>query len=223
MNPFLTLIQEGGTKSKDSALSSVLMHGYLGKFSSEAYQAHYDLTIKQRIDKLIGEWARASTAYRAGESKIKPMSLDELTIFIQKLKEEDRKSKIGMASGGYISGGKVKIPGYAGGAYVNPTYSANMSIPKFETGINSVPADMLAMLHKNEAVIPANMNPFNPNANNATMGGATFNITNNINGFDGDINQLSRMVTQQTVSAIKSLDGRTASMAGPNLNVGISA
>ena len=50
-----------------------------------------------------------------------------------------------------------------------------------------------------------------------------FNITNNINGFDGDINQLSRMVTQQTVSAIKSLDGRTASMAGPNLNVGISA
>jgi TP901 family phage tail tape measure protein len=126
------------------------------------------------------------------------------------------------ATGGLLKGGKIRIPGYAGGAYVNPTYSANMSIPKFETGINSVPADMLAMLHKNEAVIPANMNPFNPNANNATMGGATFNITNNINGFDGDINQLSRMVTQQTVSAIKSLDGRTASMAGPNLNVGIN-
>ena len=127
------------------------------------------------------------------------------------------------ATGGYIKGGKIKIPGYAGGAYVNPTYLANMSIPKFHDGINNVPADMLAQLQKNEAVIPANMNPFNPNANNATMGGATFNITNNINGFDGDINQLSRMVTQQTVSAIKSLDGRTASMAGPNLNVGISA
>ncbi len=95
-----------------------------------------------------------------------------------------------------------------------------MNIPKFESGINSVPADMLAMLHKNEAVLPANMNPFNPNANNATMG-ATYNITNNINGYDGDLNQLSRMVTQQTVSAIKSLDARSSSMVGPNMNVSI--
>ena len=106
------------------------------------------------------------------------------------------------ATGGYVSGGKLKIP-------------------KFETGINNVPANMLAMLHKNEAVIPANMNPFNPNANNATMGGATINITNNINGFDGDINQLSRMVTQQTVTAIKGMDSRAASALGPKMNVGI--
>jgi hypothetical protein len=94
-------------------------------------------------------------------------------------------------------------------------------IPKFDSGINSVPADMLAMLHKNEAVLPANMNPFNPNANNATMG-ATYNITNNINGYDGDLNQLSRMVTQQTVTAIKSMDSRAASALGPKMNVGIS-
>jgi hypothetical protein len=95
-------------------------------------------------------------------------------------------------------------------------------VPKFESGINNVPADMLAQLHKNEAVIPANMNPFNPNANNATMGGATINITNNINGFDGDINQLSRLVTQQTVTAIKSMDSRAASTLGPKMNVGIN-
>ena len=63
----------------------------------------------------------------------------------------------------------------------------------------------------------------NKNANNATMSGATFNITNNINGFDGDINQLSRMVTQQTVSAIKSMDNRNASALGPNMNVSIKA
>ena len=93
-------------------------------------------------------------------------------------------------------------------------------IPKFHDGINNVPADMLAQLQKNEAVIPANMNPFNPNSNNATMG-ATYNITNNINGYDGDLNQLSRMVTQQTVTAIKSMDSRTASMSGPQMNVGI--
>jgi len=110
--------------------------------------------------------------------------------------------------------------GFADGGYANPTYSNKMSIPKFESGINNVPADMLAMLHKNEAVFPANMNPFNPNANNATMG-ATYNITNNINGYDGDLNQLSRMVTQQTITAIKTMDNRTTSSLGPQMNVGI--
>jgi len=125
------------------------------------------------------------------------------------------------ATGGFLKGGKIRIPGFAGGAYVNPTYSANMSIPTFDSGINMVPADMLAMIHKNEAVVPANMNPFNPNANNATMGGATFNITNNINGFDGDINQLSNMVTQKTITAIGSLNARTTAMSGPTMTVGI--
>jgi hypothetical protein len=100
--------------------------------------------------------------------------------------------------------------------------ASKMKLPKFDSGINSVPVDMLAMLHKNESVVPANMNPFNPNANNATMGGATYNITNNINGYDGDLNQLSRMVTQQTVTAIKSMDSRAASALGPKMNVGIS-
>jgi|688.fasta_scaffold01697_5 TP901 family phage tail tape measure protein len=79
-------------------------------------------------------------------------------------------------SGGSLSGGqlsssidfgklfnKIKLGlGFANGGAVQ--------IPKFEHGINSVPANMLALLHKNEAVIPSNMNPFNPNANNATMG-----------------------------------------------------
>jgi hypothetical protein len=120
---------------------------------------------------------------------------------------------------------KVSVPSarprMADGGYVNPTYSANMSIPKFETGINNVPADMLAMLHKNEAVVPANMNPFNPNANNATMGGATYNITNNINGFDGDINQLSNIVTQKTITAIKTLDSRNSKMSGTPMTVGV--
>jgi hypothetical protein len=97
-----------------------------------------------------------------------------------------------------------------------------INIPKFDSGINSVPVDMLAMIHKNEAVVPANMNPFNPNANNATMGGATYNITNNINGYDGSLEQLSSMVTQKTITAIKGLDSRTASMSGPKMNVGIN-
>jgi len=113
-----------------------------------------------------------------------------------------RHNSTAVATGGYVSNGKI-------------------SIPKFETGINSVPVDMLAMLHKNEAVVPANMNPFNPNANNATMGGATYNITNNINGFDGDINQLSNIVTQKTITAIKTLDSRNSKMSGTSMTVGV--
>jgi TP901 family phage tail tape measure protein len=99
--------------------------------------------------------------------------------------------------------------------------NGGLAIPKFQTGINNVPANMLAMLHKNEAVIPANMNPFNPNANNATMSGGVYNITNNINGYDGDLEQLSSMVTQKTITAIKTLDARTAKMTGPTMTVGI--
>jgi TP901 family phage tail tape measure protein len=55
------------------------------------------------------------------------------------------------------------------------------NIPKFEYGINSVPADMLALIHKNEAVIPANMNPFNPNAT-AAASGSVYNINVELNG-----------------------------------------
>ena len=82
-----------------------------------------------------------------------------------------------------------------------------VNMPRYETGGSVVTADAGA---------------FNTNANNATMGGATINITNNINGFDGDINQLSRMVTQQTVTAIKGMDSRAASALGPKMNVGIN-
>lgn len=117
---------------------------------------------------------------------------------------------------GDIAGQPIIAPRFAKGGY-----ASGINIPKFDSGINMVPADMLAMLHKNEAVVPANMNPFNPNANNATIGGAVYNITNNINGYDGDLNQLSNLVTQKTITAINSLDSRTAKMNGPVMTVGV--
>jgi LysM repeat protein len=57
----------------------------------------------------------------------------------------------------------------------------NLGLPMFKDGINMVPADMLALLHKNEAVVPANMNPFNPNAS-ASASGSVYNINVELNG-----------------------------------------
>jgi TP901 family phage tail tape measure protein len=72
-----------------------------------------------------------------------------------------------------------------GGLVQNFSNSAlgNLGIPMFENGINMVPANMLAMLHKNEAVVPANMNPFNPNAtSSAIASGSVYNINVELNG-----------------------------------------
>jgi TP901 family phage tail tape measure protein len=123
--------------------------------------------------------------------------------FMTKLAQIDglNRSGINGATGGYLSGGKFNVP-------------------KFENGINMVPADMLAMIHKNEAIVPANMNPFNPNANNATMGGGVYNITNNINGFDGDINALSDMVTRKTVDSIKTMSKISVKSMGESRSLG---
>ena len=43
----------------------------------------------------------------------------------------------------------------------------NAGIPKFAQGINYLPNDTMAMLHKGEMVVPAAYNPFNPNAQGA--------------------------------------------------------
>jgi len=91
----------------------------------------------------------------------------------------------------------------------------NSLIPKFKDGINSVPVDMLAQLHANEAVIPANMNPFNPNANNATMGN-TYNFAPTINAAPGmDERQLTDMVIKRFEASV----GLKTAERGRNKNV----
>jgi hypothetical protein len=44
-------------------------------------------------------------------------------------------------------------------------------LPGFDLGINRVPYDMPAMIHEDEAVIPARFNPFNPGAQSPLSGG----------------------------------------------------
>lgn len=56
--------------------------------------------------------------------------------------------------------------------------NAPARIPRFAAGINRVPRDMLAVIHKDEAVVPAKYNPFNPNA----KGGGSRPVVINING-----------------------------------------
>ena len=59
---------------------------------------------------------------------------------------------------------------------------------------------------------------------NASPGaGAVVNITNNINGYDGDINQLSDLVTRKTITAIKGIDSINGKMVGSNKNVSIKS
>jgi hypothetical protein len=103
--------------------------------------------------------------------------------------------------------------GLANGGMVN--------IPKFEKGINMVPANMLAMLHKNEAVVPANMNPFNPNAQSYSQPSISYNISPVINAAPGmDEQAIANMATRQVLAEIKVLDARNnASMGRPGMRV----
>jgi TP901 family phage tail tape measure protein len=94
-------------------------------------------------------------------------------------------------------------------------------IPKFEKGINMVPANMLAMLHKNEAVIPANMNPFNPNAQTYSQPSVSYNIAPVINAAPGmDEQAIANMATRQVLAEMKIIDARNnASMGRPGMRV----
>lgn len=70
-------------------------------------------------------------------------------------------------------------------------------IPKLATGTNRVPKDMLAIIHKDEAVIPARYNPDNPNASMPQNGNTELNIT--VNNYDNkiDANELAGQVLFQ--------------------------
>jgi len=78
-----------------------------------------------------------------------------------------------------------------------------------------VPADMLAMLHKNEAVVPANMNPFNPNAQSYSQPSISYNIAPVINAAPGmDEQAIANMATRQVLAEIKAIDSRNTASIG---------
>ncbi|MBC7861140.1 MAG: phage tail length tape measure family protein, partial [Burkholderiaceae bacterium] len=79
-----------------------------------------------------------------------------------------------------ITHGAVSAPGTAAGptSEYDSIYSAVFAagrLPAFDVGINRVPYDMPALIHKDEAVVPARFNPFNPNASG--LGGGNADLT----------------------------------------------
>ena len=88
------------------------------------------------------------------------------------------------AVGGNLPDLQHLVPKMAGGGYVNPAYSANMSMPSYYTGAKYVYDDTIAKLHKGEMVVPSGMNPNNPFATNAA-GGISINMPLTVNAAPG--------------------------------------
>jgi len=94
---------------------------------------------------------------------------------------------------------KIKM---AGGGYINPSYSSNMSMPSYKTGVKYLYDDTIAQLHKGEAVIPENMNPWNPNASATLSPNYSINNSFTINAAEGmDIDVLTNKVAAKVEAA----------------------
>jgi TP901 family phage tail tape measure protein len=92
--------------------------------------------------------------------------------------------------------------GFADGGYINPAYSANMSMPSYKSGVKYLYDDTIAQLHKGEAVIPEHMNPFNPNASAPLSPNYSINNSFTINAADGmDIDALTNKVAAKVEAA----------------------
>jgi phage tail tape-measure protein len=77
---------------------------------------------------------------------------------------------------------------------------ASKNVTGFATGINRVPMDMLAKIHKDEAIIPAKNNPFNPNASNAMGGSINITVENMSVRNDNDIKMIAREIFNLTTA-----------------------
>ena len=94
------------------------------------------------------------------------------------------------------------IPKFATGGYVN---AAKINIPSFDTGTRFLYSDTIAQLHAREAVLPPDMNPWNPTATNP-IGGNTYYIQPTINAGPGmDESILAKLAAREVVSAMSKM------------------
>jgi tape measure domain-containing protein len=82
-------------------------------------------------------------------------------------------------------------------------YKRRQGIPGFAVGINRVPFDMPAMIHKDEAVIPASFNPFNPNARPAIAGGDTQRLERLVEALTAEVSQLRKDNSAENIAIAK--------------------
>ena len=136
-----------------------------------------------------------------------------------------------------IIDGVKNISGHLDGTYPEILKRANgglVNIPKFKNGINVVPEDMLAMIHKNESIIPATMNPFNPEAtmprynfNKSSFNvrgdgaiGASYTVNQNIYASEGmDVEALSNMIVKKAEVVIGQKAKINVKMVGQGKNI----
>jgi hypothetical protein len=188
-----SLLGQGGTASSASDL--VASPGAFAGFSD-------NLISKGSAEELEDLFSLAMARFR--ETKIVRLDKSHESILDQMLRESLTKGKIGKEMFDSILSG---FPQLANGGLID--------IPKFEKGINMVPANMLAMLHKNEAVVPANMNPFNPNAQSYSQPSISYNIAPVINAAPGmDEQAIANMATRQVLAEIKAIDSRNTASIG---------
>ncbi|MGA1046807.1 MAG: hypothetical protein ACO3UU_02265, partial [Minisyncoccia bacterium] len=111
--------------------------------------------------------------------------------------------------GGIIPELKHLVPPMAGGGYINSSYMSNMGMPSFKTGVNYLYDDTIAQLHQGEAVLPKDINPWNPNATNP-IGGNTYYVAPVIHAAPGmDENTLANLAAQRVHDIFKKADSKS--------------
>jgi TP901 family phage tail tape measure protein len=108
----------------------------------------------------------------------------------------------------------------AGGGYINPSYYANMKMPSFESGVKYLYGDTIAQLHKKEAVLPEDMNPWNPSAKNPIGGNNIYYVSPTINAAPGmDIEQLTDVATRKIVDVLAKNNSNSMAKVGESLSM----